>query len=105
MRNKLTSLRPNTSIDTLITRPTRRNIRVHKNTGLRTIVVHQEMVDLTRAVPADIVFKGDVRVPLAESVKDALLGVRRAYEVQVVEESRDGVVRDMAVRERFDLVL
>lgn len=61
------------------------------------------MVNLVRAVAAEVVFKSNVRA--SERVEDTVLRIRRADEVEVVEEGCDAVGGDVAVRQGFHLVL
>lgn len=61
------------------------------------------MVDLVRAVAAEVVLESDIGA--SESVEDTLRWIRRADEVQVVEKGCHAVGGDVAVGQGFYLIL
>lgn len=100
---ELTPLRPNPSINPHIIRPTRLQVRIHEHAWPRSIVIDEEMVDLVRAVAAEVVLESHIGT--SKRVEDTLLRIRRADEVEVVEEGCYAVGGDVAVRQGFHLIL
>lgn len=78
-KRRLTTLRPHPSIDPHITRPARLQVRIHEHARRRTIIIDEEVVDLIRAVAAEVVFKSHIGA--SHGVEDALLRIRGPNEV------------------------
>lgn len=83
---------------------TGRVVRVHIDPRLRRHIRHREVIDLAcRLVPARVILDRD---PGAVSlVPDPLHRIRRPRNIKVRQVWHDGVVRDVRIRERLDLVL
>jgi len=101
----LTSLRAHRGVGSIITRSTSLIVSVYEHTRRRKAVVDRKMVRLVRTIPAKIILEREVRQRRIVLIEDALLRIRIGNQIQIVEEGRHSVIRDMRIRQRHGLVL